>query len=172
MDGSAFVPAFDALMVALTGSSAPPPALYGRPGSLPSRLPVEDAAAATAGAALTAAAGLRGRPQLVGLDRDHVAAAFRSEAHVRLDGAGLGDGFAPLSRFWPVVDGWVRTHANYAWHRSALLAALGIADAAGDPDSVGAQLATMPAAEVEETVYANGGIAVAVQPERPMSLRD
>src|SRR5580704_14548084 len=101
----------------------------GVPGWLPSHLPVEDTAIACAGAALLAAAELqaqRGGPvaRTARLDRGHVAAAFRSEAFLRLNGAPAGAGFAPLSRFWPTRDGWVRTHGNYPWHREALLRAL------------------------------------------------
>ena len=159
--------AFDQVMTELIGAPATAPAVTGSTGWLPSRLPVEDAAAATVGAALTAAARLveqaTGRHPVVGLDRDHVAAAFRSEAHVRWDGQPAGDGFAPLSRFWPTADGWVRTHANYPWHRTALLRALAIADAAADPDHVAAVIATMQAADLEAEVTAAGGIAVAVQ---------
>ena len=108
----------------------------GAPGDLPSRLPAEDVALACAGAALLAAAALhaqrggdsgsRGSP-VVRLDRGHVAAAFRSEAFLRVDGQPAGPGFAPLSRFWRAADGWVRTHGNYPWHRAALLRALGCA---------------------------------------------
>ncbi|MDX6257199.1 MAG: hypothetical protein QOJ11_3533 [Frankiales bacterium] len=169
MDGSAFARAYDTVMTQLTGVSADPPPLVGTGGQLPSRLPVEDAAAASVAAALTAAARLAGRSTghlpAVALDRDHVAAAFRSEAYVRLAGVANGDGFAPLSRFWQVADGWVRTHANYAWHRRALLAALELADAPGDPAAVGARLATMAAADVEDRVTAAGGVAVAVRDE-------
>jgi hypothetical protein len=160
--------AFDEVMTQLTGEPAAAPLLTGSDGWLPSRLPVEEAAGATVTAALTAAARLRahttGDPApTVGLDREHVATAFRSEAYVRWDGEPGGTGFAPLSRFWPTADGWVRTHANYPWHLDALLKALGIAAVAADPATVGARLATMPAAEVEAVVVANGGIAAAVR---------
>ena len=114
----------------------------GSPGHLPSRLPVEDTAIACTAAALLAAAALhaqrggdcgsRGSPA-ARLDREHVAAAFRSEAYLRINGEPTGPGFAPLSRFWRTADGWVRTHGNYPWHRSALLGALGCPD---DPDAV------------------------------------
>lgn len=112
-------------------------------GSLPSHLPVEDTAIACAGAALLAAADLqarRGGPvaRTARLDRGHVAAVFRSEAYLRLNGVAAGAGFAPLSRFWPARDGWVRTHGNYPWHREALLRALGTGE---DPDQVAAAIA-------------------------------
>ena len=134
-------------------------------GSLPSHLPVEDTAIACAGAALLAAADLqarRGGPvaRIARLDRGHVAAAFRSEAYLRLNGAAAGAGFAPLSRFWRTSDGWVRTHGNYPWHREALLRALGTGE---DPDQVAAAVAGRAALEVEDLVVGAGGVAAAVR---------
>src|SRR5579859_7272979 len=136
-------------------------------GSLPSHLPVADTAIACAGAALLAAADLqaqRGGPvsRTARLDRGHVAAAFRSEAYLRLNGAAAGAGFAPLSRFWPARDGWVRTHGNYPWHREALLRALGTGE---DPDQVAAAIAGRAAHEVEDLVVGAGGVAAAVRTE-------
>ena len=143
----------------------------GPPGRLPSRLPAEDTAIACAGSALLAAAALsaqrggdtgsRGSPAAQ-LDRGHVAAAFRSEAHLRVNGEPAGPGFAPLSRFWRAADGWVRTHGNYPWHRSALLRALGCAD---DPESVAAALGRLDARDAEEAVVGAGGVAAAVRRE-------
>jgi hypothetical protein len=95
----------------------------GAPGHLPSRLPVEEVAIACTGAALLAAAALhaqrggdsgsRGSPTAQ-LDRGHVAAAFRSEAWLRVRGEPAGAGFAPRStgsgwrrRCWPnAIPGW------------------------------------------------------------------
>ncbi|MBR8743323.1 CoA transferase, partial [Nocardiopsis sp. MG754419] len=75
--------------------------------------------------------------------------------------------FAPLSGFWRAADGRVRTHANYPHHRERLLGALGV-DPGGRPEDLpgrlAATLATLPAAEVQERVYAAGGLAVAVAP--------
>jgi hypothetical protein len=69
----------------------------------------------------------------------------------------------------------VRTHANYPWHRKALLAALGVHE--GTDSEVQARLAGAVAAhaavEVERLVYEAGGLAVAArtqaewQAERP-----
>jgi crotonobetainyl-CoA:carnitine CoA-transferase CaiB-like acyl-CoA transferase len=137
----------------------------GDPGHLPSRLPVEDTAVACAGAALLAAAALHaGRGgalmRTARFDRGHVAAAFRSEAWLRASGEPAGPAFAPLSRFWPAADGWVRTHANYPWHREALLSALGTS---GDPESVAAAIAAHSARDVENLVVAAGGVAAAVR---------
>ena len=144
------------------------PTVTGQRGWLVSRLPVEDAAAITVSVALAAAARLqalttgRAAPS-ARVDREQLATAFRSEAYTRVDGQPLGAGFAPLSRFWPTADGWVRTHANYEWHRQALLRALEIADSAGD---VGPALLALTSQEIEDRVTAEGGIAAAVRTEQ------
>ncbi|MGH3174351.1 MAG: CoA transferase, partial [Streptosporangiaceae bacterium] len=148
----------------------------GAPGNLPSRLPAEDVALACAGAALLAAAALhaqrggdsgsRGSP-VARLDRGHVAAAFRSEAFLRVGGEPAGSGFAPLSRFWRAADGWVRTHGNYPWHRAALLRALGCA---GDPEPVAAAIAELGARQAEDLVTSAGGVAAAVRDEASWQL--
>ncbi|GAA0419714.1 CoA transferase [Actinoplanes capillaceus] len=149
---------------ALGGRSGGPalasPRLTGGP-VFASPLAVGDCAVAAVAACLVAAADLAhartGHRPGISLDTAHVAAAMRSEIHLR-DPAGNGiDGFAPLSRLWPAADGWVRTHANYPWHRAALLTALGVT---GDP---GPAIAALPAAEVERRVYAAGGLAVAAR---------
>jgi crotonobetainyl-CoA:carnitine CoA-transferase CaiB-like acyl-CoA transferase len=147
----------------------------GDPGRLPSRLPVEEVAIACTAAALLAAAALhaqrggdggsRGSPA-ARLDRAHLAAAFRSEAYLRVGGEPAGPGFAPLSRFWRTADGWIRTHGNYPWHRDALLRALDCAgDAGGDPERVAGALAELGAREAEELVAGAGGVAAAVRAE-------
>jgi len=184
----------------VAGESAVPAELRveGPPsGELPSTLPVADAALACTGVALLAAAALGaqrsgaqrsggqrsggqgsdGRP-VVSLRAEQVAAAVRSEAYLRVDGAPLEPGFAPLSRFWRAADGWVRTHANYPWHRRALLAALRLAPApaapepaavagvaAEDPmvDTVASAIAELPATEVEDRVVVAGGVAAALR---------
>ena len=141
--------------------------ITGTGGALRSRFGVEEVALACVGSALLAADALhrrRGGPALdVGLNRDHVATAVRSERFFRPPGFG----FAPLSRFWPTVDGWVLTHANYPWHRAALLSALGMSDEANDADDdvehVAAAIAERQALGIEEAVFAAGGVAAAVR---------
>lgn len=152
---------------ASNSSSSPMPlALTGRGGQLASRFAVEETAVACVGVALLAAARLHaqrgGRVHALTLDREHVAAAVRSERFFRRGGQSAGVGFAALSRFWPAADGWVRTHANYPWHRDALLFALGVQERE-DIDAVGAAIAVMSARDVEERVFAAGGIAAAVR---------
>ncbi|MGW3246310.1 CoA transferase [Streptomyces sp. NPDC001070] len=143
-------------------------------GVLPARLPVRLLARATVGVCSLAAAELLalrtgGSPPPVRVDEGAVATAFVSERHLRIDGRAVTS-FAPLSGFWRTADGWVRTHANYPHHRARLLAALGLADAGGDDVLAGRmadELAARPAAEVERTVYAAGGLAVAVRAPSP-----
>ncbi|MEQ6028238.1 CoA transferase [Streptomyces salinarius] len=143
---------------------------YGGPsGGLPARLPVMELARATVAVCSLAAAELTsvrtGRPvPRVRVDDEAVATAFLSDRLVRADGRAWST-FAPLSRFWRATDGWVRTHANYPHHRARLLAALGVPGNAGDEavDAVAQAIAGLTALEVEETVYAAGGLAVAAR---------
>lgn len=147
------------------------PALLGRAttvereGALPARLPVRETARACVGACALAAAelgaaraGLAEVPA-VRVDDGAVATAFLSERHLLVDGRAPVS-FAPLSRFWRTADGWVRTHANYPHHRERLLSALGVPDGV---DRVASVLAERSALEVEEAVYAAGGLAVALR---------
>ncbi|MFD9741351.1 CoA transferase [Umezawaea sp. NPDC059074] len=131
-------------------------------GVLPSRLPVRELARATVGVCSLAAAELLAHRNGTSIPavRVHEAAvgtAFVSERHLRVDGR-APTVFAPLSGFWRASDGWVRTHANYPHHRERLLTALGIARDADLADSIAARRAE----DVQETVYAAGGLAVAV----------
>ncbi|MFD8150659.1 CoA transferase [Streptomyces sp. NPDC059720] len=144
----------------------------GPSGGLPARLPVRELARASVAVCSLAAAELasvRGRRPVarVRVDDEAVAAAFLSDRLVRLDGQAW-TAFAPLSRFWRAADGWVRTHANYPHHRTALLAALGVPQDTGDQavdavDAVAEAIAGRAALDVEETVFAAGGLAVAVR---------
>ncbi|WP_217208616.1 CoA transferase [Streptomyces sp. AC550_RSS872] len=137
-----------------------------REGALQARLPVRELARACVGACALAAAELGARraglaevPRVT-LDDGAVATAFVSERHLMVDGR-APVAFAPLSRFWPTADGWVRTHANYPHHRARLAAALGVAEE--EPDAVGAALAERSSLEVEAAMYAAGGLAVALR---------
>lgn len=143
---------------------------HGPPGGLPAAVPVMALGRAASAACSLAAAELLavrrgGEVPAVRVDDDAVATAFTSERHLLIDGR-PGATFAPLSRFWPAADGWVRTHANYPHHRSRLLAALGLDDS-GDTGALVARvagaLATRTGEEVQESVYAAGGLAVAVR---------
>lgn len=160
-----------------------------RPDLLPARLPVlelgratvavcslaaaelsslwsEGSPSGTAATSATSPAAGASRVPSVRLDDGAVATAFTSERHLRTDGRSPVN-FAPLSRFWRTADGWLRTHANYPHHRARLLSSLGIAQQDHDDqavaEAVAAELAQRQAAEVEETVHAAGGLAVAAR---------
>ncbi|MFI2373011.1 CoA transferase [Streptomyces sp. NPDC018833] len=135
-------------------------------GALPARLPVMELARSTVAVCSLAAAELAARRTgggipAVRVDDGAVTTAFLSDRLVRVDGVAPTT-FAPLSRFWPAADGWVRTHANYPHHRPRLLAALGLPGDAG-VDAVAAAVRERRALEVEESVYAAGGLAVAAR---------
>ncbi|MCX5370861.1 CoA transferase [Streptomyces sp. NBC_00103] len=136
-----------------------------REGALPARLPVRELARACVGVCALAGAELAARraglPEVPGVRVDDaaVATAFASERQLLVDGR-APVAFAPLSRFWRTADGWVRTHANYPHHRARLLGALALPEDA-DAAAVEASLAERSAPEVEDLVYAAGGLAVA-----------
>lgn len=133
-------------------------------------LPVRELARATVGVCALAAAELAavraGRaadevgPLVV--DEGAVATAFVSERHLRVAGREPVN-FAPLSGFWRAADGWVRTHANYPHHRTALVRALALPSAT--PEALRDAVAGRGAVEVQELVYREGGLAVAVAAE-------
>ncbi|MEU6849483.1 CoA transferase [Actinacidiphila alni] len=153
---------------------------YGTGGGLPAAVPVMALGRATTAVCALAAAELaavRSGPFVsvrgpvptsvptVRVTDGAVATAFTSERHLLIDGR-PGATFAPLSRFWPTADGWIRTHANYPHHRARLLAALGLRDR-DDTDALVAEvarrLAATPGEQSERAVYAAGGLAVAVR---------
>lgn len=135
----------------------------GRRGHLPAHHAVEVAATAAISVALLAAAAIdlvRGmNPPDIEIDRSHVAAAMRSGAVFRWKGRPLALDFAPLSRFWEVQDGWIRTHANYPWHRDALLRVLGL-DSESETE-VASSMRRWSAKDLETAVCDAGGVAAA-----------
>ncbi|MFE7658413.1 CoA transferase [Streptomyces bottropensis] len=140
-----------------------------RDGVLQARLPVRELARTCVGVCALAAAELGARRAGLAevprarVDDGAVGTAFVSERHLLVDGRAPVS-FAPLSRFWRTADGWVRTHANYPHHRRRLLSALGVPEASPDPVAdVAAVLAERASLEVEEMVYAAGGLAVALR---------
>ncbi|GGL29980.1 CoA transferase [Planomonospora parontospora] len=143
-------------------------------GVLPARLPVRELARASVGVCSLAAAELLARRNAVPVPAVRVreaavATAFTSERHLRIDGRATTP-FAPLSGFWRASDGWVRTHANYPHHRSRLLDAVGVGDTGDDralAEAFAAGVAARPARWIQETVYAAGGLAVAVADPSP-----
>jgi len=124
-----------------------------------SSLPAEDVGVECIETALAAAARLHeaatGDRLAPSLDRDQARASLVSERLFRVDGEPAGALFAPASRFWRAADGWVRTHANFPWHREALLRAVG----AADDEGLAASIAARSAEEVEAAAFVAGGVA-------------
>jgi hypothetical protein len=140
-------------------------ALSGERGQLAANHPVEAAATATIATALFAGVALdeaRGKAlPTVSVNQRHVAAAMHSGSAFRWNGRPLGFDFAPLSRFWEVADGWVRTHANYPWYRRALLRVLDVATES--EVDVRKAMQRWSAEKLEAAVFEAGGIVTAMR---------
>jgi CoA-transferase family III len=128
----------------------------GPPATLASTFPVTDVGVAAVGASLLAATA----DGNVGLDTRQLAVALRSERYLLRDGRSPGSPFDPLSAFHRTADGWLRLHANYAWHRAAALRVLGCTD-----QDAPAAIAERGAVELETAVHEAGGVAAAVRTE-------
>jgi len=126
--------------------------------TLASTFAVTDAATTAVGASLLAAT--LGSDAHVTLDTRQLAVAVRSERYVRRDGRSGGSPFDPLSAFHRTSDGWLRLHANYAWHREAALRVLGCA-----LEDAPAAIAEREAVELETALHAAGGVGAAVRTE-------
>lgn len=142
-----------------------------RPGLLSSRLPAQSAMTAAVAASTLAASVLDaargGRPPApVSIDAAHVALAARSERHARADDEAPADMFAALSRFWRTSDGWLRLHANYAWHRQRALDVLGLPGGTERPEAVADAVAGWRGEELEDALAAVGGVGYAVRTAR------
>lgn len=167
MNDAEILTIISALWTDISGDASLPAriAITGSRGWLPAYHPVEDAATATIAVALLAAAAIeRARglpPPAITVDRGHVAAAMHSGSVFQWEGRPLGFEFAPLSRFWEAANGWVRVHANYPWHRQALLDVLRLSSA--EQADVAAAIRQWPAQDIERAVVAAGGVAAAVR---------
>ena len=124
--------------------------------TLASAFPVTDVGVAAVGASLLAAT--LGSGVRVGVDTRQLAIALRSERYVRRDGKPGGNPFDPLSAFHRTSDGWIRLHANYAWHREAALRVLGC-----EVDDARAAIGEREAVELETALHEAGGVAAAVR---------
>lgn len=147
----------------------------GTTGYLASTLPVAALAAESVGALGTAVAQLQSALGSVTTESEtvtptaslaRIAASFMGDTVLRIDGEPVL-GFADLSGFFPVSDGWVRTHANYPHHREALLGVVGLggAGSAESIDVFGDRLRGMSGFELEELCAASGALAVRVRTE-------
>ena len=127
--------------------------------ALDSRVHAEDLALGAVTFCATAASRFLGRE--LSVDPGRVGASYRSPSYVALDSVGF-EGFDPLSGFFQASDGWVRTHANYPWHRKRLIRLLGLGGAPSRED-VAAAVLERTAHEIESAANAAGAIAVQVR---------
>ncbi|UUE19380.1 CoA transferase [Microbacterium sp. J1-1] len=97
----------------------------------------------------------------VSLDAARIQSSFGSEKVFRLNGEAPSI-WAPLSGFWRVADGWVRTHGNYSHHAERLARLLGLpADA--ERSAVEQVMLGWSRFDLEERAAASGALAIAVR---------
>ena len=136
------------------------PDIRGADPVLRTRYRVGAAGAAALGALGLAAAHLwqlrGGRAQRVAVDVRAAAASLRSARYLRIDGKPLPPPWDPLSGFYPVRDGWVSIHCNFANHRDAALGVLGTG-----ADRAAAEQASRAwdGHALEDAIHATGGCA-------------
>ncbi len=158
-DATSSRPVVDQVWRAMTGAPAADLELTGS-ATLAGAFRVADAATAAVGAALLAAARLLGARR-VSLDLAAAAGAFLADRRLLVDGRALPI-WDPVAGDYRARKGWVRLHTNYAWHRRAALAALGLP---GDADraAVAAAVAARDGLDVEAAVHVAGGAAAALR---------
>ncbi len=138
--------------------------LTGEEPALPSSFRVGAAAQATIAAAGLAAAAIwrlrTGTAQRVAVDMRHAATEFRSERHLRLDGAAPPDPWDSIAGLYRTADGWVRLHTNFAHHRDGILALLGCDNSR---EAVAAALSRRAAVAFESEATAAGMCVAALR---------
>ena len=130
------------------------------PVPLPSRLATGDLAWASVCAATLVA----GRHPS-SIDTDRVAAAYRSDRVLTIDGV-APPVWSPFSGFWRTADGWIRTHGNYPHHAAGLRAGLRLRAGVG-AEEVREALAVRESTAAVDAIVAAGGLAVPVLVEDP-----
>ena len=143
----------------LDPDAMPEAGLTGADPVLPSSFAVGTAAVATIAAAGAAAAAIhrtRGAPaQRIAVDMAHALTEFRSEHHLRIDGAAVHEGWDQIAGLHRCGDGrWVRLHTNFPHHRDGILRLLGCEY---DREAVGRALRGWMA-EALETAAAEAGL--------------
>ena len=119
----------------------------------------------TAGAAVLAAVGAavshlwfvkEKRTQSVKVNLRSAAAAMRSARYLKIDGQQPREIWDPLSGYYPVRDGWVSIHCNFANHREAAMGVLG-----NPKDRAAAEVASLlwEGLALEEAIHAAKGCA-------------
>jgi len=98
-------------------------------------------------------------------DPIRVAAAYRSDRHLLIDGA-APEVWASLSGFWKTADGWVRTHGNYPHHARALLNGLALPSESTAED-LRSRLENTTTTTAVRSITTAGGLCVPVRQEDP-----
>lgn len=131
---------------------------------LPSSFRVDAAAQTSIAAAALAAAEIwrwrTGRSQEVAVDMRAAATEFRSERHVRLDGAPPGESWDAIAGLYPTADGFVRLHTNFAHHRAGIVRLLACEDSR---EAVAAALLLQKSADFEQKATAAGMCVAALR---------
>lgn len=145
----------------LAASLRPETTLAGADPLVPSTFAVGTAALASIGATGAAAAAIHaargGDAQRVAVDIAHALAEFRSEHHLRIDGAEVHEGWDRIAGLHRCGDGrWLRLHTNLPHHRDAVLRVLGCDY---DRAAVTAALQSWQAEAAETAIYEAGGVA-------------
>jgi crotonobetainyl-CoA:carnitine CoA-transferase CaiB-like acyl-CoA transferase len=122
---------------------------------LPVRYRIAAAASASLGALGLAVARLSGKSQRVSVDARAAAVSLRSARYLRVNGT-APTVWDPMSGFYPVRDGWISIHCNFANHRAAALRVLGTQE-----ERAAAEAASRAWAgeALEEAIHAAGGCA-------------
>lgn len=96
------------------------------------------------------------RKQRVSVGVRAAAASLRSARYLRIGGKPVSGPWDPLSGFYPVRDGWVSIHCNFANHREAALKVLGVPE-----DRTAAEGASRKwhGLALEDAIHAAGGCA-------------
>src|SRR5260221_4759424 len=95
-------------------------------------------------------------PQRVAVDLRAAALSLRSARYLRINGEPLPPVWDPLSDFYPVQDGWIRTHCNFPNHRAA---ALEVLQAPADRRQVEEKARAWAGEALEDAIHAAGGCA-------------
>ena len=151
------------------GIEAPPASVTGSDPVLPTPYRVGTAGAASLAALGIAAARLwelrGGRAQKVSVDLRAAAASLRSARYMRIDGE-APKVWDPMSGFYPVRDGWISIHCNFANHRAAALKVLQTRE---DRKEAEAASAAWQGEALEDAIHAAGGCAGFVRSDEEWS---
>jgi crotonobetainyl-CoA:carnitine CoA-transferase CaiB-like acyl-CoA transferase len=154
--------ALEEILAAASFHPGPKVEIAGDDPVLPIRYRVAAAGSAALGALGLAVASLSGKHQRVSVNARAAAISLRSARYLRVDGRLPPTPWDPLSGFYPVRDGWVSIHCNFANHRDAAMRVLGT-----QHDRARAEQASSSwqGEALEDAIHAAGGCAGFVRAE-------